>query len=108
MSTNTQKTSRLNPMQHRTNRINKQGCRKDGGGNKSNKRGVYATTACQVHGKESKAGPVREVRCALASNKRERFGGCPICAKERHAKRNAFVGFTFMGAAEGLEVFLSV
>ena len=106
---NTQKTSRLNAMQHRTNRINKQGARKDGGGNKNSRRSVYSTVACHIHGKESKAGPVREVRCAIPFNKRERFAGCPICAKERAiAKAKAEQGFVFMGSNEGLQVTLSV
>lgn len=93
-------------MQHRTNRVNKRGARKDGGGNKNSRRSVYSTTACPAHGKETKAGPVREVRCPMPFNKRERFSGCPICAKERSLKAKAFKGFTFMGASEGLEVAL--
>lgn len=71
-----------------TKRRRSHGAPKDGGGKTMKKRGVFAVVSCPIHGKPN--GSLNnhlELRCAVPRNKREKFGGCPLCAK---ARRNNF------------------
>lgn len=78
--------TQTNPAQAYTNRIIKMQARKNGAKGQLKRRTKFATVACRIHGKipSGVSGlTIPELRCSMPRNRREKYGGCPECAKLR-------------------------
>lgn len=77
-----------NPASHYQSRRQKTSASKDGGGKTRGRRTTYSTVVCKIHGKMPNGSgyTLPELRCPQPRNKRERFGGCPLCSMEKNKK----------------------